>query len=206
MVEGVRRGPRTAEHGGSSRDDILAAARGVFADTGFQGATIKAIADAAGVDSKLVHYYFGTKRDLFSTVIAEDFRSRNLLATVADGLAETPVQATHSPGTMYVRTVLTAIKDPHIGPTFLGLVRNLGVHEESRRIFLDFVTTEVIAPLAPKVRGETSELSISLVGSQLLGLIIARHVLAVPAIAGADVDSLAARVGPTLDRYLGIVD
>lgn len=202
MVEGVRRGPRTAEHGGSSRDDILAATRGVFTDTGFQGATIKAIADAAGVDSKLVHYYFGTKRDLFSTVIAEAFRSQNLL----DSIADAPDQAVPSLGTMYVRTVLTAIKDPHIGPTFLGLVRNLGVHEESRRIFLDFVTTEVIAPLAPKMRGETPELSISLVGTQLLGLIIARHVLAVPAIADADVDSLAARVGPTLDRYLGIVD
>ncbi len=212
-----RRGPRPTDAGGASRDDILEAARGVFATAGFQGATIKAIADAAGVDTKMVHYYFGTKRDLFSLVIKDAFHSRDLLGTIIAGLNDAPTGdadpsgspgspaspgSLSSPGATYVRAILTVVEDPRIGPTFLGLVRNLGVHEESRRIFLDFVTQEIIGGLAPHIRGGSPEFRVSLVGTQLLGMLMARYVLEVPAIAGADVNELADAVGPTLDRYL----
>ena len=48
-----------------TRDQILESARGLFADRGFAGTTIRAVAAGAGVDPALVHHYFGTKDDLF---------------------------------------------------------------------------------------------------------------------------------------------
>ena len=48
-----------------TREAILAAAREAFAERGFDGASIRAIATAAGVDPALVHHYFGTKEQLF---------------------------------------------------------------------------------------------------------------------------------------------
>ncbi|MEV6494667.1 helix-turn-helix domain-containing protein, partial [Actinoplanes sp. NPDC051633] len=48
-----------------TRQDILAAARDVFAEKGFDKASIRAIATAADVDPALVHHYFGTKDKLF---------------------------------------------------------------------------------------------------------------------------------------------
>src|SRR5436309_1453926 len=48
----------------SSREDILRAARKLFAERGYQGATVRAIAAEAGVDAALVVHFFGTKATL----------------------------------------------------------------------------------------------------------------------------------------------
>src|SRR5277367_2395832 len=49
---------------------ILAAAEAVFAEQGFGGATMAAIASRAGVPKPNVHYYFPTKEGLYRAVIA----------------------------------------------------------------------------------------------------------------------------------------
>ena len=49
---------------------ILAAAERVFAGAGFGGATMAAIADAAGLPKANLHYYFGAKQDLYRAVLA----------------------------------------------------------------------------------------------------------------------------------------
>jgi TetR/AcrR family transcriptional regulator len=48
---------------------ILAAAEAVFAERGFGGATMAAIATRAGVPKPNVHYYFPTKETLYRTVV-----------------------------------------------------------------------------------------------------------------------------------------
>ena len=49
---------------------ILAAAERVFAGAGFGGATMAAIAKAAGLPKANLHYYFGSKQELYRTVLA----------------------------------------------------------------------------------------------------------------------------------------
>jgi len=49
---------------------ILAAAERVFAGAGFGGATMAAIADEAGLPKANLHYYFGSKQDLYRAVLA----------------------------------------------------------------------------------------------------------------------------------------
>jgi TetR/AcrR family transcriptional regulator len=50
---------------------ILAAAERVFAGAGFGGATMAAIADEAGLPKANLHYYFGSKQDLYRAVLAQ---------------------------------------------------------------------------------------------------------------------------------------
>ena len=50
---------------------ILAAAERVFAGAGFGGATMAAIAEAAGLPKANLHYYFGSKQELYRTVLAQ---------------------------------------------------------------------------------------------------------------------------------------
>ena len=52
-----------------TRATIRDAARTSFAEKGFAGTTIRAVAAAAGVDAALVHHYFGTKDDLFMAAL-----------------------------------------------------------------------------------------------------------------------------------------
>jgi TetR/AcrR family transcriptional regulator len=61
---------------------ILAAAERVFAGAGFAGATMAAIADESGLPKANLHYYFGSKQDLYRAVLAQ---------TLQDWLAPTEV-------------------------------------------------------------------------------------------------------------------
>jgi len=51
-----------------TRESILDAAEDLFSKHGFYGVTIREVAREAGVDTALVHYYFGAKRGLFDAV------------------------------------------------------------------------------------------------------------------------------------------
>ncbi|MDB5441809.1 MAG: transcriptional regulator, TetR family [Phenylobacterium sp.] len=72
----IQRGVKTPGRGRPSRSDdqpnykqlILDGAEGLFAQHGFYGVSTRQVADEAGVDVALVHYYFGTKRGLFDAV------------------------------------------------------------------------------------------------------------------------------------------
>lgn len=52
-----------------SESTILRAAERVFARAGFGGATMADIADEAGLPKANLHYYFGSKRDLYRAVL-----------------------------------------------------------------------------------------------------------------------------------------
>ena len=67
----ARRGrpPKASAAGAAAaRDLILNAAEDLFSKHGFYGVTIREVAREAGVDTALVHYYFGAKRELFDAV------------------------------------------------------------------------------------------------------------------------------------------
>lgn len=49
---------------------IFDAAREVFAERGFDGSSTRAIAERAGMNQALVHYYFGSKEKLYRRVLA----------------------------------------------------------------------------------------------------------------------------------------
>lgn len=51
-----------------TREAILDAAEALFSQHGFYGVTIREVAREAGVDTALIHYYFGAKRGLFDAV------------------------------------------------------------------------------------------------------------------------------------------
>ncbi len=62
-----RRGRRPG--GADTRDALLTAARTEFAERGFDGATVRVIADRAGVDPAMVNHWFGGKEALFTAAL-----------------------------------------------------------------------------------------------------------------------------------------
>lgn len=51
---------------------LLEAAREEFQKSGFAGARVDVIADSAGVNKRLIYAYFGSKAELFETVLADN--------------------------------------------------------------------------------------------------------------------------------------
>jgi len=61
--------PTRAQQRRLSEERILAAARDLFAELGYDRTTIRAVASAAGVDAALVMHYFGSKDLLFARAV-----------------------------------------------------------------------------------------------------------------------------------------
>ena len=59
---------------------ILDAARALFAETGFERATIRAVASRAGVDPALVMQYFGSKEGLFAAAAKWSDESQTVMS------------------------------------------------------------------------------------------------------------------------------
>ena len=71
--------------GAATRAELVGAARKLFTQKGFDGASIRAITRAAGANLGAVTYHFGSKRDLYGAVLEEGLRP--LAARVQDAVA-----------------------------------------------------------------------------------------------------------------------
>lgn len=65
----------TSRRGGQTRTRLLSAAREQFAQQGYDGATLRMIAQSAGITLALLHYHFGSKQDLYRAVWVEQYSS-----------------------------------------------------------------------------------------------------------------------------------
>lgn len=200
MVEYVvptpkRRRGRPRAGRSDARERILDAATHEFGEFGYDGATMRGIAARAGVDSALVHHYFGTKADLFADTVGAPMRPDaalpELLAGPRDGIGE-----------RIVRYLLEAWEQPDTRRRGILLLRATIGNRLTTPLLAEFLSRELISRIARSLEVDDAELRASLVASQVAGLLIARYVLRLPALAEASVDELVTRVGPTVQRYL----
>ncbi|WGM41045.1 hypothetical protein AMEJIAPC_03993 [Caulobacter sp. NIBR1757] len=97
------------------RQAILDAAEGLFARHGFYGVTTRQVAAEAGVDTALIHYYFGAKRELFDAVFLRRAEILN-----QDRKASMDAYEAANPGTMTPLGVITAFIEPLIERSLTG--------------------------------------------------------------------------------------
>ncbi|MDY0908647.1 TetR family transcriptional regulator [Microbacterium sp. CFBP9034] len=189
-----RRGrPRAGES--DARERIMAAAIEEFGEAGYDGATMRAIASRAGVDPALVHHYFGTKADLFGEAIHAPLRPDLALPEILAGPRD-------DMGERIVRYLLETWEQPDVRRRGVVLLRAAIGNRLTTPLLAGFLSRELLSRIARALEVEDGELRASLVASQVAGILIARYVLRLPALAEASVDEIVARVGPTVQRYL----
>lgn len=177
-----------------TRAEVLAAARTSFGELGFRGTTIRSVAAAAGVDPALVHHYFGTKDDLFVAALEIPVDPREVMAPV---VAAGPDGA----GERLLRAFLGVWDDPDVQPGLLALARSL-LGDDSGPMVRDAFIPIVVGPVLAQLVADRPEERIPLVASQIIGLVVTRYVIALPAMAQAPAEDLVARIGPVLQHYL----
>ncbi len=79
MIE--KTGAKSAIRSTNKRRKILVAAEREFACNGFAGARMKTIAEAAGLDKATIYHYFGSKEELYNTVLEDVLNSFIALAS-----------------------------------------------------------------------------------------------------------------------------
>jgi hypothetical protein len=75
-------------------------------------------------------------------------------------------------------------------------------NERAAAMLREFLAAEILGRVARVAAPDRPELRASRVGSQIVGLLMARRVVGLPALAQADPELVAACVGPAIQRYL----
>jgi AcrR family transcriptional regulator len=179
-----------------TREAILTAAREAFAERGIDGATVRLIAAAAGVDPALVHHYFGTKDELFLAAIQAPIDPMEIIPRALEG-------APDGLGERLVRAMLSVWDSPAGGPA-VAMVRSAVSNDLIAKMFRDFVVTRVLRQVVKNLDLDPAEgaLRATLVASQIAGLIMFRYIIKVEPIASASQETLVALIGPTVQGYL----
>ena len=181
--------------GPDTRGAILAAARESFAHKGFAGTTIRAVAASAGVDAALVHHYFGSKDDLFIAALEIPVDPRQVVPMVfAEGV--------EGAGERLTRMFLSVWEDPEARLPLIALVRASLGEAGPVNLLREGVLRMIFTPLREILPGDDAEERVQLVLSQLVGLVVARYVLAVEPLASMPPEDVVAWVAPTVQRYL----
>ena len=177
-----------------TREQILAAAGRLFADLGYDRTTVRGIAEAAGVDSRLVTHYFGSKQRLFleTTELPADPR---VMFPVA-------LRSGTDPARGLAEFIAGSLVDEQFQRVSSGLVRAAASDPEASVMAREFLTERMLRPIAEQIGADQPELRASLLASLTAGLVLARNILRIEPLASLEPAELAAWLTPVVRRYL----
>jgi len=186
-------GRRAGESG--TREAVLNAARQSFAQQGYAGTTIRAIAAIAGVDPALVLHFFGTKDALFATCLAfpED---------VADTVPQILAGPVETVGERLTRFYFELWEKPETGEPLRAMFRSIASNEDAAKMAHEFISSHVVARAAQAYEYDQVDLRMTLAGGQLAGVMYARHVVGIEPLTTMSMDDLVQHVAPSVQRYL----
>lgn len=181
--------------GASSRQAILDAARELFMLHGFKGATVRAIAAEAGADPALIRHFFGDKDGLFIAAMQlPPDATRDVLAVFS-----TPAEEW---GTRLTRAYLLLWEDQSTAAPVRATLVSAFTNEQALAQFRSFLVAAVLEPASAHLPADDPELRLGIAMSHLIGVALARHLLAVPPIVRQEIDDLVELIGPSVQRYL----
>jgi len=186
--------PRRRDSAGS-RQALLAAARTLFNDRGFDRTTIRDIGELAGLDPTLIARYFGSKSGLYLAILRTDFAAEE---------AESP-RDLFDPDRMI--ELLDRVRRRGPGPVISSALRSDGdpsVHDEALVAF----TERLIDPLVRRLDSGPLEsggvpdarLRAELVAAAFVGVAVGRHADAFPTLSDAPAEQIAALLLDSLGR------
>jgi AcrR family transcriptional regulator len=189
--------PRTGRRPGASgtQEQILEAARKLFLERGYQGATMRAIAKEAGVDASLIVHFFGNKLTLFSEAVEWPFEPDEVMPRLlADGRANVGRN---------VVALLVRVWDRYgTRNPVLTLVAAAVTEAEAAEMLGEFVRERLFSPLLDRLGSDRPQERANLLASQLLGLGLVRYVLRYEPLASAKPSQVIDWVAPNVQRYL----
>jgi AcrR family transcriptional regulator len=177
-----------------TRDRITAAARRIFGRDGYDVATIRAIAAEAHINPAMVMRYFGSKELLFAAVTTLKI-DRTYLSEVPKGKI----------GEAIVLDGLDRWDDPRWANSVIAMVRTAVNNPAARERFNNGYTESLTALQLALLQHHGLKLSmetVSLMATQVLGVLIARYILRIETVVNAPRETLIRDVGRTLQTLL----
>ncbi|MEU6229421.1 TetR family transcriptional regulator [Streptomyces sp. NPDC047042] len=180
----------------AARDRILTAAREEFAERGYEKTSVRGIAKSAGVDSALVHHYFGTKEQVFEASIEV---AVGPLLSAPGSIAEGPLDGV---GERLARFFFGVWENPATRKALLAIVRSAMNNEAAAGVFRRLISAQLLRRLAVQLNLPDAELRAELAAAQLVGIAMLRYVIKVEPLASANPDEIITRVAPAIQSHL----
>lgn len=191
----LRRGRRS---GGadSTRELILAAARRLFAEYGFEGTSLREVARDAQVDPAMVHHFFSSKDELFAASVELPADPDDVLAGVED-------QDPSERGEAIVRAVLRLWESP-AQHGLLAFVRGTIGSKAKTALLREMLTRTILSRIMAGAPGTAEEVRMrgNLIATQMAGLMLVRYVVRLEPLASAPPQDVVRMVAPNVQRYL----
>jgi AcrR family transcriptional regulator len=190
-----RKRPGRPAGNSDTRDRILANARVLFARNGIANTSIRAVAAAAGVDSALIHHYFGTKEKLFAAAVRVPIDPMDIIGP----LRETPVEELGHK----IPSMLLPLWDSEVGAGFIATLRSILAGSEVN-LFRSFIQDVIAVEVGARVDNPpgTGIIRIQFVASQLVGVLMARYILDLEPFKSLPAEQIVETIAPNLQRYL----
>jgi AcrR family transcriptional regulator len=170
-------------------------ARKHFAERGYDRTSIRSIAQQAEVDPRLVTHFFGTKIELFLAVVDPAADPATVIEAVITG-----DQA--YAGLRLANIVVDILDDEVRRRPMLSMLRAATSAPEAAVPVRNFLTRNVLQPIAEGLGADDADYRASLVMSQIVGFSIARYVIALDVLANRARDRVIADLAATFQRYL----
>jgi AcrR family transcriptional regulator len=159
---------------GTSSEDILTAARGLFARHGYQGTTVRAIASEAGVTPAMIHHFFGGKRQVFLAAVHMPIDPAEIFTALLDGPREEFPQR-------FVHTFIADWSNPATGPALSSVLRSAMTDDEQAAALRTFAGSVMLTRIAADLAVPPDRMAVAL--SIMLGAALTRSILGVEQLA-----------------------
>jgi AcrR family transcriptional regulator len=179
----------------ATREEIVVAARKLFAENGYDRTTVRAIGAAAGVNAAMVHYFFGSKEQVFVAALALPVNPAQVVPVLLDGPRE-------QFGQRVAGFLMSLWTSPQTRPALLAMLRSMVNNEQAASMMREFFNAVVIERAADALGVPRFRLAAA--AGQAVGLMWFRFVVAIEPLAVADdsqiAGQLAAMIQFTIDR------
>ncbi|MEU4562155.1 TetR family transcriptional regulator [Actinoplanes sp. NPDC023936] len=174
-----------------NRAAILAAARAAFAEMGYARASIREIAQRAGVTHGLVMRHFGSKEQLFLAAMPGSGDLEDLMPGEPDAVPERIARA-------YVDRMEAAEgNDP-----FIALIRSAATDEQAATRLYAAMRERSFHAYRPLLDGPDAEIRVDLLGAHLIGVTFSRYVVRTGPLADLVPEDLVGYLAGTLRQIL----
>jgi AcrR family transcriptional regulator len=178
-----------------TREAIALAARWQFAELGYDRTTIRSVAAEALVDPALVLHYFESKQQLFLAAVELPFDVADLVEQIRTGPRA-------KVGERVVEFALGVLRNPEALARWTGMIRAAASDPDAAAVLRDVLNERIFEPLAEALGSDDAQLRANLASSQMVGIVMARYVIAIEPLASAEDETIAAAIAPTIQRYL----
>ncbi|GIH98288.1 TetR/AcrR family transcriptional regulator [Planobispora takensis] len=193
MTTTGRRRPGRRPGSADTRGEILAAARKIFAEKGYDKATIRGIAREAGVDPALVHHYFTSKEGTFVAAMELPVNPEEVVRLLLSGPRE-------EMGERLVRFILTIVSDAQARQPVLALMRTAMTNEQVVGMIREFMIQALLLRVAESLKIPPIRMEAAF--AQMFGVVLVRYVIQLEPLASADAEELIELLAPTIQRYI----